>query len=352
MCKIAFPQMGDYHVPASYLLSHIFGSNVLEAPAISKKTIELGFKNSPDFVCTPFKYTLGTMIECLDMGADILIQQGGGCRYGYYFELQEEILKNLGYKFKMINFVTKGKLSIRRINKMLKRIDKNYSRIKAVYYAFITIKMIQYMDTIDDYIRENIGFEACDGSFQKLKDEMLIKFSGINNYHELRVLYRNYFNRFKSIKVHKPDDRLKVGIIGELYTIMEPFSNYNLEKELAKNNIEVKRFTNVDYLFLRKSRRMRKYLKNNSYVKYSMGADASDNVANLEYLCQNGYDGVIHIKSSFCTPEIGVMSILNKIADSYDVPLLFFSFDGQNSETGFKTRLEAFYDMLEMRKGK
>ena len=118
----------------------------------------------------------------------------------------------------------------------------------------------------------------------------------------------------------------------------------------SRNNIEVKRFTNVDYLFLRKARRMKRYLKNNSFLKYSMGADASDNVANLEYLCRNGYDGVIHIKSSFCTPEIGVMGILSKIADMYDVPILFFSFDGQNSETGFKTRLEAFYDMLEMRK--
>ena len=46
------------------------------------------------------------------------------------------------------------------------------------------------------------------------------------------------------------------------------------------------------------------------------------------------------------------MQVISKIAESYDVPIMFFSFDGQSSETGFKTRLEAFYDMLEMRKNK
>lgn len=352
MYNVAFPQMGDYYIPAYYLLSHIIYANIIKAPSITNKTIELGFKYSPDFVCTPFKYTLGTLIECLEDGADVLIQQGGGCRYGYYAELQEKILKDLGYDFKMVNLVIEGKMNFRRINKLLKGIDARYSKVKAIYYTFITLKMIKYMDKIDDYIRENIGFEIVKGSFESLKEEMLIKFGKVKNYHELKILYRNYLNRFKMIKVYKPDDRLRVGIIGELYTVMEPFSNYYIEKELAKNNIEVKRFTNVDYLFLRKKKRMKKYLKNNPYVKYSMGADASDNVANCEYLCENGYDGIIHIKSSFCTPEIGVMQIISKVAERYDVPVLFFSFDAQSSETGFKTRLEAFYDMLEMRKSR
>lgn len=350
MYKVAFPMMGDYYVPANYFLSHILKCEIMIPPKITNKTVLLGSKYSPDFVCTPFKYTLGTMIECLDNGANVLIQQGGGCRYGYYYELQEKILKDLGYNFKMINFVSEGKLNILRFNKMLKQINPKYSRISALYYTFITLKMVKYMDYIDNYIRENIGFELKEGAFENLKEEMLLEFSKVENFHELKVLYRNYLRRFKSLKVHKPDNRLKIGIIGELYTVMEPFSNYYLEKELAKNKIEIKRFTNVDYLFLRKKRRMKKYLKDNEYIKYNMGADASDNVANTEYLCKNGYDGIIHIKSAFCTPEIGVMPIINKIANSYNVPIIFFSFDTNTSEIGIKTRLEAFYDMLEMRK--
>ena len=354
MTKIAFPHMGDYHVPANYLLSHIFpNTEVIKAPKITSKTIELGTEHSPEFVCTPFKYTLGTMVECLEKGADTLIQMGGGCRYGYYSELQDKILKDIGYNCKVINLVTEGKTNIKRINNLLKSIEPKYSKIKALYYGFITFKMVKYMDKIDDYIRENIGFELKKGSFESLKEEMLIAFTHIKNYKDLKKTYKRYLDKLHKIKVHKPDNRIKIGIIGELYTIMEPFSNYFLEKELAKHHIEIKRFTNVHYLLFEKSHKYKKYKKYaKEYFKYNMGADASDNIARCKYLCREDYDGIIHIKSSFCTPEIGAMPIINKIANIYQKPVLFFSFDSATSETGIKTRLEAFYDMLEMRKDK
>lgn len=352
--KIAFPQMGDYYVPANYLLSHIFPNvKVIKAPKITNKTVEIGTKYSPEFVCTPFKYTLGTMIECLEEKADILIQMGGGCRYGYYAEVQEKIIKDLGYECTIINLVTEGVTRFKRINKLLKIINPKYSKIKALYYSFITFKMVKYMDEIDNYIRENIGFEIKKGTFESLKKEMLIEFSHIKRYKELKQTYKKYLNKFHKIKIHKPDNRIKIGIIGELYTIMEPFSNYFLEKQLAKHHIEIKRFTNVHYLLFEKAKKTKKYKKYaKEYFKYNMGADASDNIVRCKYLCENDYDGIIHIKSSFCTPEIGAMPIINKIASTYQKPVLFFSFDTTTSETGIKTRLEAFYDMLEMRKNK
>lgn len=61
--------------------------------------------------------------------------------------------------------------------------------------------------------------------------------------------------------------------------------------------------------------------------------------ATLKY-AQEGFDGVIHMKSSGCTPEIDCM------------PVLYLSYDSQTSDTGLDTRLEAFYDMLAMKKEK
>ena len=343
--------MGDYYVPAKYLLNKIVDAEILVAPFISAKTIELGSKYSPEFVCTPFKYTLGTMIESLDNGANILIQFGGGCRYGYYSELQEQILKDLGYKFELLNLITNGKANIKRIYKMIKRIDKKFNVFKGLYYFFITIKMVKYMDKIDDYISKNIGFEINKSSFSNLKKEMLEKFASVNNPFSLYILYKKYFKRFEKIKINKPKNCLKVGIIGELYTLMEPFSNYYLERELAKFNIELKRFTNVTYLLLNYKKMNKKALKKSKeYMKYQFSADASSNVYWTKYLCDKKYDGIIHIKSSFCTPEIGVMPILDKIANEKNVPMIHFSFDSNTSEVGIKTRLEAFYDMIEMRR--
>lgn len=353
MTKISFPLMGDYNVPAYFLFKNTLNVDVIMPPTITSKTIELGTKYSPEFVCTPFKYTLGTMIESIEKGADTLVQLGGGCRYGYYGELQEKILKDLGYDITLINLVIEGKTNFKRIYKLIKQIDKKVKIRKLLYYGFITLKMVKYMDHVDEYIRDNIGFETKEGSFENLKFKMLNDFKKVKSYRKLRKIYKQYIKEFLTVEVRKPDNPIKVGIIGELYTIMEPFSNYFLEKCLAKNHIEIKRFTNVHYLLFEKSKKIKKYLKDSKeYIKYKLGADGADNVARAKYLCENNYDGIIHIKSSFCTPEIGAMPIINKVCDDYNIPVIYFSFDANTSETGIKTRLEAFYDMLEMRKNK
>ena len=345
--------MGDYAVPAYFLLSHIVKNNVIKPKPITAKTIEIGNKYSPEFVCTPFKYTLGTLIEGIENGATILIQAGGGCRYGYYAELQEQIIKDLGYHVQFYNLVVAGTTNLKRIYKIMKEIDPKFSILKAIYYGTLTKQMIKYMDQMDHYIRANIGFETEKGSFETLKQQMLKEFSQVKTHIKLKKLYHKYKKKMRAIKIEKPKDTMKIGIIGELYTIMEPYSNYELEKNLASMNLEIKRYTDVYYLLFQKHKKVKKYLKNSAqYITYQMGADAADNIGRAKELCEEGYDGIIHIKSSFCTPEIGAMPVLSKICADYQVPIIFFSFDSATSEVGIKTRLEAFYDMLEMRKKK
>ena len=58
---------------------------------------------SPDYVCTPFKTTLGSIMDCLEAGADTIFMSMGLCRLGYYGELQEQILRDMGYQFYFIN---------------------------------------------------------------------------------------------------------------------------------------------------------------------------------------------------------------------------------------------------------
>jgi len=59
---VAFPIMGNYYIPVNYLFSKITNNQIIKTPFITSKTIELGSKYSPDFICTPFKYTLGSFI--------------------------------------------------------------------------------------------------------------------------------------------------------------------------------------------------------------------------------------------------------------------------------------------------
>ena len=352
MKVISFPHIGDYYHPVKYLLTKLTDCKIIEAPPITKKTLELGVKNSPSNVCIPFKYNLGNFIESLDMGANTLIQAGGGCRYRYYAEVQEQILKDLGYQFTFIKLISKNKIHIKEVYHIFKNLNPNLSFFKFLHTFIISFFYIVFMDKIDIIIRKRIGFEIEKNSFKKLKEIMLNDFSKSNYLITLFSKYLKYKQKFKSLKINKPKNCLKVGIIGELYTSMEPYSSYFLEEKLANMNIEIKRFTNMTYLLFTKAIITKHMLrKTKKYCKYVLGADGLDNVYRTLKLSKK-YDGIIHTKPFGCTPEIGAIPIIQKVAHDKNIPIIFFSYDIEESSEGITTRLEAFYDLIKMRKEK
>ena len=321
-------------------------------PPITKKTKELGEKYSPSDVCIPFKYNLGNFIEALDNGATILFQAGGGCRYRYYAEVQEQILRDLGYDFTFIKIVSKDKLHILELYKKFKSLNKKLSFLKFIHTFILTFFYILYMDKIDVLVRKNIGFAVDKNEFINLQKKMYHEFSKCNNVLSLNNKYHKYKRKFKKLEIVKPKNCLKVGIIGELYTSMEHYSSYYLEEKLASMNIEVKRYTDLSYLLFKKTLFRKHMLRvSKKYCKYTIGADGLDNVYRTIQLSKN-YDGIIHTKPFGCTPEIGAIPIIEKVASEKKIPVIFFSFDANTSEEGMNTRLEAFYDLIKYRKEK
>jgi predicted nucleotide-binding protein (sugar kinase/HSP70/actin superfamily) len=88
------------------------------------------------------------------------------------------------------------------------------------------------------------------------------------------------------------------------------------------------------------------------YLRRHVGAHGTESVAIAHRLAKKGFDGLIHVKPFACMPEINTMPALHKLSRDFQFPIIYFSFDSQTSETGIKTRLEAFYDMLMMKKDK
>lgn len=350
---ISFPHMGNYHVPIEIFLRLVFKDHIVRpAPRTTRRTLELGGKYSPDFVCVPFKYNLGNFIEALENGADVLVQAGGGCRYGYYAEIQELILRDLGYRFEFVKLV-RDRVNPVDLYRISKRIGTTVSFFSFVRCLALALRMVAHIDDIEAYIRENVGFEVEENSFEDLRQRFFSELKTVETLTSLSSVYRRYKRAFKQLAIDKPDDCLKVGVVGELYTLMEPFSNYFLEKELAKNKIQVSRFITLTFLLFQKARREKKTLREaGKYLRYTIGADGTDSVSRGNVLAQNGYDGLIHVKPFGCIPEINAMPMLQNISKDYRIPVLYFSFDSQTSETGVRTRLEAFYDMLIMRRGK
>lgn len=348
---ISFPHLGDYYIQIKYIIKNITNCEVITPPKNTKKTIELGSKYSPDDICMPFKYNLGNYIEALNSGADILIQAGGGCRYGYYAELQEQILKDNGYQFEFINLIQNNHVSLIKLYKITKKLNPKLNIIKYIYYLIQGGLMIITMDKIDKYIRENIGFEKNKGSFENIekryKNSLQQEKLGII---KILKLYKKYKQILTEIPL-KEEPRLEILLIGELYSLMDFEASNNLERNLAKEGIKVIRYTNLTYLLLIK-KFMRRILlwKGRKYLKYTLGADGTESVVHAIDHCKKGIDGIIHIKSFSCVPEINAMPTLSKISEDYNTPILYLSFDGENNISNIDTKIEAFKDMIKAKK--
>ena len=354
---VSFPRLGNYVYPIYNMLDRLVDHSMVDImfpKSMSKNTIELGSNVSPDFVCLPFKYNMGNFIEVLENGANFLIQAGGGCRYGYYAEVQEQILRDLGYDFTYVSLLEPEGINVKKLYEKVRLLNLNLSFAKFAKEVILAIKAIELLDKVETYIRDNYMYEIKKGEFDKIHKDFIKNVSNISFIQDLIKLKKNVYKRLKLVKLlDKQSSKhiIKVGIIGELYTSMEPFSTFYLEKELASLGDKVKRYTTVTYLLFKKGKSIKKHIKYaNKYIDYALGADGTESIAHTLELIEKGYDGIIHIKPFGCTPEINAIPILQKIAQENEIPIMYLTFDSQTSQTGIKTRLEAFYDMLVMKK--
>jgi predicted nucleotide-binding protein (sugar kinase/HSP70/actin superfamily) len=347
--RVSFPHIGNYYVAMEILFTEGLDVEYVVPPPITKKTLEIGSRYSPDYVCAPFKFNLGNFIETIEAGANTIVQTGGLCRLGYYGELHEQILKDLGYEVRFVN-LAKAKFSKPlTFYNGFKEINPDMSLKKIALILPLVLKMIEYMDEVEDYIRKNTGFQVVPGSLESIHKDFMSELRAVRSKKELNQTYNKYMKRFKEVPLIKPKNPLRVGIIGEYYTIMEPFSNHYIEKELAQMGIVVDRWMNItNSIIHRPGKDLKERIKN--YAKYNMGATSMYTIGKALEFAKKGYDGIIHVKSFGCTPEMDAMPVLQNISSDYKIPILYFSFDSQTSDTGIKTRLEAFYDMIIMRK--
>ena len=351
---IAFPHMSYYYIPIKYVIKKITQSEVLIPAPNSKETISLGSKYSPNDVCMPFKYNLGNYLNALNRGANILIQAGGGCRYGYYAELQEQILKDLGYNFKFINLIKDNHISIIKLYKEAKKINNKLTIFKYLYYLIQGILIIIYMDKMHKYIRENQAKSLEPNRFKSIFLELKKKYSKDElSIIKINKIYQYYKKKILSIKLNENKKTTKILLIGELYTLMDEAANNYLENNLIAGGSIIYRYTDLTYLLLKKKFNRHKILnKSKKYIKYTLGADSVESIYHAIKHCPEGIDGIIHIKSYSCVPEINAIPILNQISNDYQVPIIYLSFDGENNIANIDTKIEAFYDMIKAKKEK
>ncbi len=347
--KVACPIMAHYNYPLRYFIEVGAQQQYIMQPRMTKKTIDIGTRYSPDTVCTPFKTTLGSMIEALETGADTLIMVFGPCRLGYYGELQEQILRDLGYEFDFVNLASYTTGRAQDYLKAINRICPKIHPAKLTMAAVEAIKMVEYIDEIEAEYYKNCGFELTKGSYKKALDQFYEDMNKAESRAEVETGYQKAKTAFAAIPTKK-EDPLRVGIVGEYFTIQDEFSNLELEQKLADMGVEVHRWMNVTNRNVHYSGEKNLNVRIHDLCEYEMGPTSTANIWCARDYAERGFDGIVHLKSAGCTPEIDIMPVLQNIGSDYKIPILYLTYDTQTSDTGLMTRLEAFYDMMRMRK--
>lgn len=348
--NIAFPIIANYNCIVKFFIEKGMDLNYIEQPKMTRRTLDVGTKYSPDYVCAPFKSTLGSMIDALEAGADTLIMTMGLCRLGYYGELQEQILRDLGYEFEMINLASYTTGNVKDYYKAIRRLNPKISLSRFTKAALIGLKMLEYIDEIEALYYRNCGFEVNKGEYRKAYEDFLMVMDMVNGRKDIERQYRKTRNAFREIRLDKPDHPIRVGVIGEYFTVMDDFSNLGLEQMLADMGVEVHRWMNPTNRNLHYKGQKNLGVQISEYSRFEMGPTSTANIWCAKNYAENGFDGLIHVKSAGCTPEIDIMPVLENISRDYKIPILYLTYDSQTSDTGLQTRVEAFNDMLRMRR--
>ena len=350
--KVAFFRYCYYDPAFKFFVEQVLDADFLALPDATRHTTEIGEQNSTDYVCTPFKHILGDYVEALEAGADVLVQFGGPCRLGYYGELQEAILRDMGYEFQMLNFsrgIEQGALGWTK--QCLKTVNPDISIPAALPKLAATANMAVKLDEARDFYLANAGFERERGAFRRAWASYMDALRGATADRDVNEAFRQAMDAMRAIPLDKPDDPIRIGVVGEMFTAIDERSNLGLDEKLMAMGVEVHRMMNLTNRFVRYNEpNLRRGAAD--YLTYNMGPTSTLTVVAARRYAREGFDGVIHAKSAGCTPEIDCMPVLQRVSTDAGMPILYLTYDSQTSDTGLDTRLEAFYDMLSMKKEK
>lgn len=357
--KLTFPHMGNAYIAVRVLLDEL-GLDYYMPRVGDRRSFEKGIANAPEFICLPFKTVLGNFIEGLDNGADVILFGGGRgqCRLSYYGDVEREILHDLGYKFQYIH-LDLNHLSYDEVREKFGPFlgDTGHARIaKAVSFSVWTVFAVDGLYALAAKVR-------CRETEKGAADRVMSRFEHlVQNAHGFRVTRGAILEAKRALKKISTDPAarpLKVGVVGEIFISSEPFVNLDLERKLGALGVEVHETVSVSswirehFLHTVIPIRWKDKASDAAQAYFhtrDFGGHGIYTVGNAELFSREGYDGIIQIYPFTCMPEIIAQTSFSHIQERHGVPIMTLIVDEMTGEAGFITRLEAFTDMLLMRR--
>ena len=358
--KVSFPHMGSLHIVIGSIIKSL-GGEVVKPPITTKKTLSIGAKYSPEAICLPYKLLLGNYIEAIDHGAEavIMISSPGICRLGEYSKSIKNALDDLGYTIKYIDVdLYKGKFF--EVLNCLKSVTGNTNLVDLTKGIFLMFNKIFILDNLDNTLSYYRAREYEFGAAEKAFNKALNWVDEANTAKDLKEASNEAILEIQKTPIDQHKEILKVDLTGEIFMVLDPFSNQHIEKELGRLGVQTKRSMNLSGWikeaiipkFLRKGETHleRSFRFAKPYLTRDIGGDAIESVSDVAYAISKGTDGIIHISPFTCMPEIISQNIFPKMRQDGALPILSLILDEQTGNVGYVTRLEAFVDLMRRRK--
>ena len=354
---LTIPHMGHLHLGFERVLKDL-GVNITMPPRPNKEALMLGTRYSPECACLPFKLNLGNMIQALNQGAtDIMMPGGfGPCRFGYYSVVQEQILRDLGYQFQMGR--TDDPDSLRDMLATLKMITGLTSKWRAYRLFFFILHRLALMDRAlrrAHWLRpREVERRATD---RALRDSLRI-IERSRHFRDLWHAKRQVRRILKDVAIDRNRPVMRVGIVGEIFMVLENYANMNVEDRLGDMGVEVHQgvwlsdWLNDRFRFKLFRRNQFKWALKRArpYLRDPSGGDSIESVGKSIHFARKGFDGIVHLMPFTCMPELVAQTILTRVASDFNIPVLTLIFDEHTSPGAVQTRLEAFVDLIKQRR--
>jgi len=312
--KLYCPGMGEYTKVIKEFEASL-GCEFIPPVPPTDRSIEVGSRAMmSELLCLPAKVVLGGMIDACEKGATdlIMFDSCGLCRLKTYWVLQQRALNKLGYCNVTVHPVRLGWGTLQD----MRGIDRTLSYWKA---GRIFVRVIR----------------------QILKQD--------------RGLYP---------EILEESNLVKIGIVGEIYTILEPAVNKGIVEKIHKMGALVHNSLPLSYFIFKRlynwgwlkrrgiDRRVYKTAKRLAHACFpkEIGGHGNESIIHTIYYGLKGFDGVLHLLPFPCMPESTVAPIIDDIGHEYNIPVMRLIFDVHTAEAGLDTRLEAFIDIIKRKK--
>lgn len=353
--KVTFPHMGYSTIAFDMLLKDL-GHETIMPPRPSKRTLDLGVQHSPEFACIPFKVLTGTYLETVEMGAEMAITSGGvgPCRAGYYGVLHQRILDDLGYKMKILVLEPPLVYKLDFLKKM--NIIKPRSMSWRVMWQVVKKSWAKLgaIDVVEKRSFEVRPFEVTKGDTTQAIERAIKLLDAAQTVPDIEEAREEGLKIINAVPQDDNRRPLKIGVIGEIYVVLEPAVNYDLMVTLGEmgvlgdRSIYLTQWTKDNALNEDGEENAKQAAQ--PYLSELIGGHGINSIGETVLYARHGFDGVIQLAPFSCIPEIVAKGILPRVSRECGIPVLTIFIDEQTGKAGVQTRLEAFIDLLVQRR--